>query len=220
MAGKSGRTGASILNFERTVNFSDAVFAIVITLLVLPLTAEVELPESTTDLAGEVWHLWPRAVSFVVGFLVVGQFWAAHHRMFGMVRHLDTGLIWLNLLVLLTVSFMPFPTAVLGEFSSEQDRFPVVFYAASMTVTSVMLSGTWLYAVQRGLVDNALPDAVVARFGRRSWITSAVFVVSIGAAFLGLPVAAAVWLVVLPVARHLAGGGLSSLTEGSNTTTR
>ncbi len=57
--------------------FSDAVFAIVITLLVLPLTAEIELPESTTDLAHQV-ELWPKVVSFLVSFLVIGQFWIAH----------------------------------------------------------------------------------------------------------------------------------------------
>lgn len=72
------------LGFERVVFFSDAVFAIVITLLVLPLTAELEIPEEGADLIHEVFS-GPglRMLTFAVGFLVVGQFWIAHHRMFG-----------------------------------------------------------------------------------------------------------------------------------------
>ena len=94
------------------VLFSDAVFAIVITLLVLPLTAEIELPEGGQDLAAHVWEQWPRVLSFLVSFLVIGQFWIAHHHMFEHIRRYDQGLLWLNLVSLLTVSFMPFPTAL------------------------------------------------------------------------------------------------------------
>src|SRR3954451_206688 len=85
------------LGLERVIFFSDAVFAIVITLLVLPLTAEIELPEGARDLAQQVWELWPRVLSFVVSFLVIGQFWIAHHHMFTHVRRYDQALLWFNL---------------------------------------------------------------------------------------------------------------------------
>ncbi len=74
--------GESTLSFERLVFFSDAVFAIVITLLVLPLAVDVELPESEGGLAYQVWALWPKGLTFMIAFLVIGQFWMAHHRMF------------------------------------------------------------------------------------------------------------------------------------------
>jgi uncharacterized membrane protein len=67
------------VGLERVIFFSDAVFAIVITLLVLPLTAEIELPEGGRDLAAHVWEQWPRVLSFLVSFMVIGQFWVAHH---------------------------------------------------------------------------------------------------------------------------------------------
>jgi uncharacterized membrane protein len=189
---------------ERLVFFSDAVFAIVITLLVLPLTAELELPTDTHDLRHEVSERWPKVVSFVVGFLVIGQFWIAHHNMFALLRRFDPGLLWLNLLILLTVSFMPFPTAVLGARLEESDNFPVVFYAASMTVSSIALTLTWLYARRRRLLDPDLSPTVVRQFTARAFVTSAIFLLSIGAAFLGLAAAVVFWLVLIPAGRVLA----------------
>ena len=187
---------------DRLVFFSDAVFAIVITLLVLPLAAEAELPEGD-GLAGQVWALWPKVLSFVISFLVIGQFWVAHHRMFVVVRRYDQRLLWLNLVVLLAVSFMPFPTALLGASSTPGDHFPVVFYAASMTLASASLSATWLYVLRAGLVDPELDPRVARLFTTRSLVTLAVFVASIGAAFLGLHAAILFWLVLLPAARVL-----------------
>jgi uncharacterized membrane protein len=194
---------------ERLVFFSDAVFAIVITLLVLPLTAEIELPADTQDLRHEVVQQSPKVVSFVVGFLVIGQFWIAHHNMFSLVRRFDPGLRWLNLVVLLTVSFMPFPTAVLGARLEDTDKFPVVFYAASMTVSSIAMTLTWLYAVRRHLVDPDLPSRAVHQFAARAFLTSAIYLLSVGAAFFGLAAAVLLWLVLLPVGRILIVRALS-----------
>jgi len=189
------------LGLERLVFFSDAVFAIVITLLVLPLTAEIELPEGGQSLAALVREQWPRVLSFLVGFLVIGQFWIAHHGMFGLIRRIDHGLIWLNLIALLTISFMPFPTAVLGARLDANDQFPVVFYAASMTVSSVVLTLTWLYARNRRLVEPSLANGDLRRFTMRAVVTSVVFLVSIGAAFAGLLPAVLCWVLLLPAAR-------------------
>jgi TMEM175 potassium channel family protein len=188
---------------DRLVFFSDAVFAIVITLLVLPLTAEIEIPEVAQDLHHEVTQQWPKVISFAVSFLVIGQFWIAHHNMFGLLRRFDHGLLWLNLISLMTVSFMPFPTAVLGARLEETDNFPVVFYAASLAVSSIALTVTWLYAVRRHLTDPALESTELRQFTARALVTSAIFLLSIGAAFLGLLVAALFWLVLLPAGRIL-----------------
>ena len=193
------------LGLDRIVFFSDAVFAIVITLLVLPITVDVELPASAGGLAREVWSLWPKMLSFVVSFLVIGQFWIAHHRMFGHLRRYDHALLWLNLLTLLTVSFLPFPTALLGAHSKSDDHFAVVFYAASMTVASLALTVTWLYANRVGrLVDPALDRHLADTITTRSLLTSALFLASVAAAFAGgLAAAAPFWLVLLPAARLL-----------------
>ena len=158
------------LGFERLVFFSDAVFAIVITLLVLPLTAEIELPEGGRGLAGAVFERWPTVLTFVVSFLVIGQFWTAHHRTFGLIERQDQTLLWLNLVGLLTVAFLPFPAAILGARNETGDAFPVAFFAASMTLTSCALTATWLYAARSGLVRPSLgrdPDPAGHRSRRR-----------------------------------------------------
>jgi uncharacterized membrane protein len=171
--------------------------AIVITLLVLPLTAELDVPEGRADLLHEVLSRWPEVLTFVINFLVIGQFWMAHHRMFDHLDGADQGLHWFNLVFLLTVCFLPFPSALLGAQKSYDDHFPIVFYALSMSVTSTALTATWLYAVRRGLVRQA--DGAV--FTTRSLVTTAVFVLSIAAAFAGLLPAVLVWTVLLPVVR-------------------
>ena len=190
---------------ERMVFFSDAVFAIVITLLVLPLAAEVEIPEDTTAIAHTVLDQWSRVLTFVISFLVIGQFWIAHHRLYDHIRRLDAGLLWFNLVFLLTVSFMPFPSAVLGASPTTAEAFPVVFYAASMTVASVVLTLLWTYAIARGLQDPRLSPAQQREITWRAYATSGAFLLSVGLAFLGLWAAVAVWLVVLPAVRIVVG---------------
>jgi len=194
--------GEVSLSFERLVFFSDAVFAIVITLLVLPLTAETELPRGVS-LASQLRGTWPHVLTFVITFLVIGQFWIGHHRLYDRLRRYDQGLLWLNLFCLLAVAFMPFPAALLGT-GSAGDRFPVVLYAASMTVISASLTAMWIYAAGRGLVDRSLDRRQVSEFTLRAVITSAIFILSIAAAFLGLLAALTVWVALLPVARALA----------------
>lgn len=188
------------LSFERIVFFSDAVYAIVITLLVLPIAAEFEAPEDDANLVHILGELWPHILSFLISFLVIGQFWMAHHRMYRMIGSYDGGLLWLNLFCLLTVTFLPFPTAVLGAVEDEHN-LEVVFYASALTVTSLAIVLMWQYACRRGLL---LPD-VTARQARGytvgSLATLALFVVGIGAAFFGLAAAGICWLALVPVTR-------------------
>jgi uncharacterized membrane protein len=191
------------LGLERLVFFSDAVFAIVITLLVLPLTAEIEVPRGGEGVAAAVFERWPAVLTFVVSFLVVGQFWTAHHRTFGLIERQDQTLLWLNLVGLMTVAFLPFPAAILGARDEPGDAFPVVFFAASMTITSCALTATWLYASRRGLVRSSLGRPRIRMVTLRATVTSGIFLLSVPAALLGLPVAIALWLGVIPVARAL-----------------
>jgi uncharacterized membrane protein len=104
---------------------------------------------------------------------------------------------------LLTVSFLPFPTAVLGGTPTAGDSFPVVFHAASLTVTSLALTVSWLYAVRRGLLGRTQAPHYhqIRAYSLRTVTTSAVFLLSVGAAFLGLRVAVLFWVVLLPAIR-------------------
>jgi TMEM175 potassium channel family protein len=107
---------------ERTVFFSDAVFAIAITLLAL----ELRVPEIPTDpasgqeLAAKLLELWPGFVSFVLSFWLVGSYWIAHHRHFRYLRGYDRRVLVVNLLFLMWVVLVPFSTSLLGEYGHLQ----------------------------------------------------------------------------------------------------
>ncbi len=121
---------------ERLTFFSDAVFAIAMTLLVI----DVRLPplRTLTDiaLAQTLLDLIPNYIAFVVSFIVIARFWAGHHQLFGMLRASDNRLLWWNLALLLAIAFMPFPSAVLSSYPYL--RVGECFYAAWLTLIGVL----------------------------------------------------------------------------------
>lgn len=139
-------------------------------------------------------------LSFLISFLVIGQFWMAHHRMYRMICSYDSGLLRLNLLGLLTVTFMPFPTAVLGAVKDE-NNLEVVFYAASLAATSLALVLMWTYARTHDLLLPALPPEQVRGFTVGSLVALAAFAAGIAAAFFGLVAAAVCWVAMIPATR-------------------
>ncbi|MES2442179.1 MAG: TMEM175 family protein [Pseudomonadota bacterium] len=115
---------------ERLTFFSDAVFAIAITLLVIEVRVPEVHPFSEAGLRQALLGLTPKYAGFVVSFFVIGRFWIGHHRLFGMLRRADNKLIFANLLLLLGIAFMPFPTAVFSDYVG--------------SITSTMLYAGWL----------------------------------------------------------------------------
>lgn len=125
---------------ERTVFFSDAVFAIAITLLAL----EIRIPElrhPTPQRLSEVLvRLLPQFWSFAISFWIVGTLWVTHHRIFHYIRGYDRRLLLINLLFLMWVALMPFSGSLLGEYGEYQ--ISVIIYSAHMIVASLTIS--WL----------------------------------------------------------------------------
>jgi uncharacterized membrane protein len=141
------------MELERIIYFSDAVFAIAITLLVL----EIWVPNGLwpTELTAALGEMWPRFVSYLISFSVVGRYWRAHHRTFRYIRAYDRWLISLNLLFLMCVAFLPFPSSLLSEYGWQQT--PVEIYAGSVAATGLFLGGMWWYATRdRRLTDGDL----------------------------------------------------------------
>jgi uncharacterized membrane protein len=121
---------------ERLVFFTDAVVAIALTLLILPLTDLVpELVSEHKPAVEAVTDNWSKIISFVLSFLVIGRFWSVHHRIFEHVRAYSTALVRVNFLWLLTIALLPFPTELIGAYQSE--RFTVVFYLGTLLVSSL-----------------------------------------------------------------------------------
>jgi uncharacterized membrane protein len=135
--------------------FSDGVFAIAITLLVLdiavPATAENHLLRSFID-------EWPSYVAYVVSFSTIGAMWLGHNAVTEYLDHADATFVRLNLLLLLFVSFLPFPTRLFAEFIERDspERVAVTIYGISLLLTATLLMTLWRYALRTKLVR---PDA-------------------------------------------------------------
>lgn len=189
---------SSQLGMERIVFFSDAVFAIAVTLLAL----EIRLPageELLTDsqLLAQLGGIWHRYLGYFISFMVIGIFWMAHHRKFGLIKRYDSRLIWLNLFLLLVVAFIPFPTSLISEYSG---RVPTIFYAATMLVCELLIILIWGYASKNNRLTDPNLDAATRR---RQFVapisTGLVFLLSIVFALFLPDLAKLTWLLILPV---------------------
>ena len=178
---------------DRIVFFSDAVFAIAITILVLDIQVPYGL--SPAKLPAEVLGLWPKYLSYVVSFLVLAIYWQAHHRVFRPIRGYDGTLVWLNFLFLMAVAFLPFPTSLLGEYGREQ--VSVVIYAANAAVASLLLSAISWYAGRGHRLVPPDHDDEESKIRRLQGLAvPAVFLASIGVSFFSPMAAMYSWLLL------------------------
>lgn len=186
------------LGFERLIFFSDAVFAIAITLLVI----DIRLPSNAgEDLTGALRHLMPNFLGFAISFLVIAAYWMAHHRTFRRIHRYDGTLIWINTLLLMSVAFLPFSTSLISSYGSQVTA--VVFYALNLLTTSSLFVVTWLYAVASGrLVDVRPTRTETLQTGLRLSVPSLVILASIGIAQRSTNAAEYSWLSI-PILQSL-----------------
>jgi TMEM175 potassium channel family protein len=134
---------------NRLEAFSDGVFAIAVTLLIL----EVRLPDlDGAPLSDRLLRAWPGYVGFVISFVTIGIMWANHHGIFGLIHRTSHGLVVANLVLLLCVSFLPFPTKVLGEHlrvAGADQHTAAVFYSGSFFVSAVFYNLLWQTAARK-----------------------------------------------------------------------
>jgi uncharacterized membrane protein len=133
--------------------FSDGVFAIAITLLVL----EISIPESKFhDLWKAIADQWPSYLAYTTSFLTIGGLWLAHHAIFRRLVFADQIVIRLNLALLMTASFLPFPTRLMAEAidAHEGEHAAVLFYGGTLFVITTILAGLARYAARKELIDD------------------------------------------------------------------
>jgi len=145
--------------------FSDGVFAITITLLVL----EIKPPTDYRSLTHGLALLWPSYLAYAVTFLFIGQVWANHHVMFDHIRAADRVILLLNTVLLMVVAFLPFATSVLaGSFrTGHGERTAVVFYGIAFDVTALTFNAVWQHARRHQVLNEALDPAGARAIGRR-----------------------------------------------------
>ena len=184
---------------DRLLFFSDSVFAIATTLLVLNLTVPVIASSAVdTELPSALLALEPKLLSYVISFLVIGMFWQAHQRAFVYVERYDRGLAWFTLLFLLFIVFIPFPTALLGAYG---DHFvAVIFYAVVLTVSGLLLTALWVHiSHNHRLLAKAVPAPFIRANTERYLIMPMVFIASMGVALVSIPAAEVMWILVVVI---------------------
>ena len=145
---------------SRIEAFSDGVFAIAITLLILNVQVP---PTSAAHLGAALTRQWPTYIAYLISFAFIGIMWVNHHRLFNHIRRSDNGLMFLNLLLLLGVSVVPFPTALIAAH----------YYAPGRTLAAAVFNGTyvliaiffnilWRHIVRGELLDSATQESAEA----------------------------------------------------------
>lgn len=184
------------IEFSRIVAFSDGVFAIAITLLVLAL----EVPPGATDLGEALRERDNELFAYGLSFAVVGKMWLAHHRFFSSVARFDNTLMGLNLFYLAWIALIPFTSEVLGDYGGETEA--VILYAANITGVSLIFAGQIAYCYRRDLMRPEA-RALERRFaGPANFLIAIVFAASIPVALLSPTAATLMWLGVFVFGRR------------------
>ena len=164
----SRRSIAARLSPARVEAFSDGVFAIAITLLVLEIGVSADAGD---DLLQALLDEWPAYLSYLTSFAIIGGLWLLHHWILGSLTLVDFTLVRLNLLLLLVVAFLPFPTMLMGTYlgggDSDPERVAVIFYGAWLLLTRSVLGAMWWYAARHpAMLKDDVTAAEVRVVGR------------------------------------------------------
>ena len=177
------------MSTSHTEAFSDGIFAIAATLLVL----ELKVPQvEPGGLADALLESWPSYATYVVSFLTIGIIWVNHRAVLDRIREVNRPLLFMNLMFLMAVAAIQFPTALLGDYlqAGHDERLAVAVYGGTISLMGVTFGAIWAYAV---LSDDLLHARVDRTRARRSlWIFAAgtpLYVLAIGASLLSATLA-------------------------------
>ncbi|MEU4222184.1 TMEM175 family protein [Actinoplanes sp. NPDC026623] len=164
--------------------FTDGILAIAITLLALDL----KLPpgEAGKPLGEALLHHWPSYLAYLVSFLVIGIIWVNHHAMFSLISGVDRGLLFLNLLLMLVVAAIPFPTALFAEHLTEEDdsHIAAALYSGMMVAMSLCFIALWRWVITHPNLLHGHVDLEAARgTSRRFGLGILIYLATVGLAF-------------------------------------
>jgi uncharacterized membrane protein len=185
--------------FARVLTFSDGLFAIAMTLLVVAIgVPNLSDGDSIHDLADALNDLTPDFVSFFISFAVIGRYWLAHHQFVSLLKAMDQRIVFLNLVYLAFIAFLPFPTALLGEYF--ENPLSIVIYAVNVGLVSGMEVVLFRHAYQNGLLEKQPPHDVY-RYGVLMSLSPVLFfAISIPIAFVSTTLAVCTWFLGIPLA--------------------
>jgi uncharacterized membrane protein len=182
---------------NRLEAFSDGVFAIAITLLVL----ELRVPE--TDGHAGLGHAlaseWPQFAGYLTTFLIIGIMWVNHHSMFRQIRRTDRLLLFLNLLLLLWTALLPFPTELIARYlraPGSDAHVAAAVYSLNLTLAAIAFSLIWAHAVRSRLIEHEMSSRQQWRTIARFSVGTLIYAATIGLSFVSAPLTLAVQFLI------------------------
>jgi len=184
------------LTKTRIEALTDGIFATVMTVLVLGLTVPAA-NLSEPELASQIRAHWPNYIAYAFSFIVLGVYWIGHHNQFHYIKRSDRVFLWVNILFLLTVGFVPFSTSLLGLYPFSPTAVRV--YGANLAATGLALYAVWWYATsQYRLVEKDLDPHIVSLAKRRIIVGPIVSLLGIGFSFLDTRISLVLYLLLIP----------------------
>jgi uncharacterized membrane protein len=201
----------------RTEAFSDGVFAIAVTLLVLDLGVP---PSGLADLPRAILHEWPSYLGYATSFLTIGGLWLAHHTLFRRLQFANSTVIRINLVLLMAVAFLPYPTRLVAEAirNDSAERAAVIFYGLSLLAISLLYSALWTaVARDRKLLLPEVGDEEVRAIAVATSPTIGFYAAIIVLAIVAPKIAAFGFLGIAVVAVFRARGSREDLADSQDT---
>ncbi|MCZ4242537.1 TMEM175 family protein [Pedobacter punctiformis] len=165
---------------ERMILFTDAVFAIAITLLVIEIKApEIHENMTLSEMAKQLLSLMPKFIGFIISFFVIAIYWRSHHRLFSFIKDYDDKLIWLNFFFLFSIILMPFSSAYYSD--NTMFSLPFWFYSANITLTGFFNYLMLTYIIRhKGRISDGFDDLKARQLARwRTLIVPSIFLLGI-----------------------------------------
>ena len=176
---------------SRLEAFSDGVFAVAITLLVLTIKVDAppKLPDDAT-LTRQLLSQWPMLLAFTTSFFTIGIMWLNHHRLFKHIKHTDTGLLFINLVLLFIVVFVPIPTALLAEYLVRTDQHvAAILYNGTFLAIGCCMNQLWRHASYRGrLLGKELDLQGITAINRQYRFGPLLYLITFGLAWINTPI--------------------------------
>jgi len=194
---------------NRLEALTDGIFAIVMTLLVLDLSITgISQSSVQTELPQRLFESWPKFLSYVMSFIILGMIWISHHRMFHYIKRANPMLMWINILFLMFVALVPFSTRLIGDYLWTQ--VPFVVYGINMSLIFVVRLALWNYASGKfRLVDSSINPSVIKRLKLFIGIVPLImFLLLIGVSFINIIAGYVILWLLLPygvLAQRLTG---------------
>ncbi|MEI6854071.1 MAG: TMEM175 family protein [Bacteroidota bacterium] len=185
----------NLFSKSRVETFSDGIFAIIITLLVLEIKVpHISDPDSAKELSASIVALLPKIIGWIISFFTIAVIWVNHHRLFKQYKHLDNGIFWWNAVLLLWTSFIPFPTAVIGDYPG--NRGSVVLYGLVMSLMAASFSLMRYYVLRKPELLDETVDVAAFRLGTKMSVVfgPAMYILGILAGFIHPYISFAIYL--------------------------